>query len=46
MIDIWRDKNVFKIGVCSEAQIIEELKTENHDVQMDVVITDKNIYKG
>lgn len=34
-----------KIGVCSEEQITEKLTLESHDVLMDVVITDQNIYR-
>lgn len=40
------NKTVFKIGVCAEKQVVDELKTEDHDVRMDIVITEKNIYKG
>ncbi len=34
-----------KIGVCSEEQITEKLTLADHDVLMDVVITDQNIYR-
>ncbi len=39
------NKEVLKIGVCSEEQIIKELTLEDHDIRMDVVITDQNIYR-
>ncbi len=36
-------KDIFKVGVCFDAQIID-FDPQEHDVDMDVVITDKNIY--
>lgn len=38
------NKDVFKIGVCSEAQLSDEIEIQEHDVLMDVVITEKDIY--
>lgn len=38
-------KDIFKIGVCFEKQIIE-FKPQGYDVDMDAVITDQNIYKN
>lgn len=37
-------RDLLKIGLCWEGQLLEELKTENHDILMDLVVTDKNIY--
>lgn len=34
-----------KIGVCFESQLFEEIETEEHDQVMDIIITEKNIYK-
>ena len=34
-----------KIGVCFESQIFESIVTDKHDIRMDLLITDKNIYK-
>ena len=36
-------KDIYKIGVCFDSQILE-FEPKNHDVDMDLVITDKNIY--
>jgi 5-formyltetrahydrofolate cyclo-ligase len=33
-----------KIGLCFEEQILDEIPTEKHDINMDIIITDKNIY--
>ena len=32
-----------KIGLCFEAQLLQELPTESHDVVMDLVITEKRV---
>lgn len=34
-----------KIGVCSEAQLLEELPTDDFDIDMDFLITEKEIYR-
>lgn len=34
------------IGVCFESQLIEQVVMDSHDVAMDYVITEKNIYAG
>lgn len=36
----------YKIGVCGEAQIFKDITVEGHDIMMDAVVTDQNIYKG
>lgn len=33
-----------KVGVCFEYQFFNELPVEDHDISMDVVVTDKEIY--
>lgn len=38
-------KNCLKVGVCSEEQVLDELICEAHDELMDLVITDKKIYR-
>lgn len=38
------EHSVYKIGICWEGQIFEEVTIEEHDVPMDAVITDQNIY--
>lgn len=37
--------NVTKIGLAFDFQIYDELPTEDHDVRMDMIITDKEIIK-
>ncbi|MBC7430014.1 MAG: 5-formyltetrahydrofolate cyclo-ligase [Bacteriovorax sp.] len=34
-----------KIGIAFEMQIEEDIPTDEHDIQMDFVVTDKDIYK-
>ena len=34
-----------KIGVCYEEQMVEKLLTDKHDKKVDLIITDKKIYK-
>jgi 5-formyltetrahydrofolate cyclo-ligase len=38
--------NGIKIGVCFEVQVFDDLQNDEHDVLMDYVVTEKNIYKG
>jgi len=33
-----------KIGICFEEQIVEDIPTEEHDVIMDYIQTEKKIY--
>ncbi|MFT7184047.1 MAG: 5-formyltetrahydrofolate cyclo-ligase [Oceanicoccus sp.] len=40
-----RNYTGLKIGLAYEEQIIEEIPTEDHDVQMDMIITNENIYR-
>lgn len=37
-------KNVRKIGICFEVQVLEHVLTEKHDVAMNEVITEKGCY--
>ena len=37
-------KNIFKIGLAFEIQIVDNVYPDNHDVPMDMVITEKKIY--
>jgi 5-formyltetrahydrofolate cyclo-ligase len=34
-----------KIGVCSEMQILEDIGQESHDLPVDYIVTEKQIYK-
>lgn len=34
------------IGVCFESQLIEQVAMDAHDVAMDIVMTEKNLYAG
>ena len=37
-------RNFFKVGVCYECQIINNIIAEPHDIRMNCIITEKNIY--
>jgi len=34
------------IGVCFESQLVEQVAMDSHDVAMDIVMTEKNLYAG
>jgi len=34
-----------KIGVCFEFQLVDKLPIEKHDVRLDILVTEKNIYR-
>lgn len=38
------DINVYKIALCYECQILNEIPYENHDISVDMVITENGIY--
>lgn len=38
-------KNAKIVAVAYEFQVLDEVPTESHDVKMDMIITEKNIYK-
>lgn len=45
--DRYLEKNeVLTIGVCFEAQIVEEIPREDHDMKVDYVVTEKAIYEN
>lgn len=38
-----KGKNLLKIGIAFDFQIVKNIKTEIHDIKMDIIITEKNI---
>ena len=41
-----RGERCLKVGLCYECQVShEDLPTEEHDIAMDIVVTEKNIYR-
>ena len=38
-------KNIYKIGICFDNQVIDLLPTDDNDIKMDLVITEKKIIK-
>lgn len=40
-----KKSGAFKIGICYDFQVIEELPRHEHDVPMDLVVTDKRLIK-
>ena len=34
------NKNIYKIGICFKEFLVGELKSLNHDIKMDLIITD------
>lgn len=40
-----KESNALKIGLAYELQITNDIPEEEHDVKMDLVITEKNIYR-
>ncbi len=43
--DKYLKKNHLKIGVCFEFQLVDKLPIEKHDVRLDILVTEKNIYR-
>ena len=39
------NKHINKIGICFDKQIAELLPIDNHDIKMDMIITEKRVYK-
>ncbi len=39
-------QNTLLIGICFEAQLLEKIEMEEHDVYMDRVITEQSVYEG
>ena len=40
------DKNILKIGICFNEQVVEEVQTDEHDVWMDYIINENTVFKG
>ena len=40
-----RLKKIFVIGLAYDNQIVQSIPTENHDEKMDIILTDKKIYR-
>jgi 5,10-methenyltetrahydrofolate synthetase len=36
---------VIKIGVCFDMQVVDQIEADDHDVAMDIVVTDQKIYR-
>ena len=39
------DKDILKIAICFEFQMMDKLPVEEHDIKMDMIVTENNIYK-
>ena len=39
------NKNIYKIGICFDRQLINKLPTNNYDIKMDMIITEERIIK-
>lgn len=37
-------KNIYKIGVCFDEQVVEQLPIDKWDIKMDIVVTDKRCF--
>ena len=37
------NKEIYKVGICFSGQLIDTLPTDNHDIKMDLVITEKEL---
>lgn len=40
-----KNKDIYKIGLCFDEQIVDLLPNEKHDIKMNMVITNKRVYK-
>lgn len=40
-----KDKNIYKIGICFNEQIVDKLPHNKFDIKMDMVITENRVYK-
>ena len=38
------NKDIYKIGICYSEQLVDSLPIENHDIKMNLVITEKEFY--
>ncbi|XMB86283.1 5-formyltetrahydrofolate cyclo-ligase [Mycoplasmatota bacterium WC44] len=43
--DRYMNNNHIKVGVCFDFQLVESVPKEKHDVKLDMLITDKEIYR-
>ncbi|QVK21173.1 5-formyltetrahydrofolate cyclo-ligase [Mycoplasmatota bacterium] len=39
------NRDIVKIGVCFDFQVVDNIPKEDHDVRLDLLITDKKIYR-
>jgi 5,10-methenyltetrahydrofolate synthetase len=37
---------IIKIGVCFDMQLVDQIEADDHDVAMDIVVTDQKIYRA
>ena len=35
-----KDKNIYKIGICFHEQLVDNIEVDEHDIKMDLIITD------
>ena len=40
----WENKNIFKLWLCKESNILDNIPMNKHDVYMNAVVTEDNIY--
>ena len=38
-------KKIFVMGLAYDNEMVRNIPTENHDEKMDIIVTDKKIYK-
>ena len=39
-----KDMKAFKIGVCHSFQIVDEIESEAHDIKMDMIVTERDVW--
>jgi len=39
-----RDKNFFKIGICFDFQLLEEVPVDSYDIAMDLVVCETSVW--
>lgn len=40
-----KDMDAVKIGICHSFQLVEEIDSEEHDVKMDLIVTEKKVWR-
>lgn len=40
-----KGKNALKIGICYDIQLLKKIPNEENDIQMDIIVTEKEIWK-